>query len=70
MGMIGMFVFMGAFLHLLAGAIPLILLAGGAMAAYLGYEDAAGKLHFIWKTEAPETSIDSEAQLRSPAPPK
>jgi len=33
--MIGMFVFMGAFLHLLAGAIPLILLGGGAMAAYL-----------------------------------
>jgi hypothetical protein len=68
--MIGMFVFMGAFLHLLAGAIPLIFLAGGAMAAYLGYEDVTGKLHFIWKTEAPETSIDSVGQLRSPAPPK
>jgi hypothetical protein len=66
--MIGMFVFMGAFLHLLSGAIPLILFAGGAMAAYLGYEDVTGTLHCIWTTEAPETSIGSEAQLRSPAP--
>jgi hypothetical protein len=64
LGIIGMFVFMGPFLHLLAGAIPLMLLAGGAMAAYLGYDEVKDKLPFTRKTEAPETSINSEAQLR------
>jgi hypothetical protein len=67
LGIIGMFVFMGPFLHLLAGAIPLMLLAGGAMAAYLGYDEVKDKLPFTRKTEAAESPVDSEAQLREEA---
>jgi hypothetical protein len=63
LGVIGMFVFMGPFLHLLAGAIPLMLLVGGAMAAYLGYDEVKEKLPFSKKTE--ETSYgSSESSLK------
>jgi hypothetical protein len=67
LGIIGMFVFMGPFLHLLAGAIPLMLLAGGAMAAYLGYDEVKDKLPFTRKTETQESTVSSEAQLREEA---
>ena len=67
LGIIGMFVFMGPFLHLLAGAIPLMLIAGGAMAAYLGYDEVKDKLPFGKKAETTESSINSEAQLREEA---
>jgi hypothetical protein len=68
LGIIGMFVFMGPFLHLLAGAIPLMLLAGGAMAAYLGYDEVKDKLPFTRKAETTESSaVNSETQLREEA---
>jgi hypothetical protein len=67
LGIIGMFVFMGPFLHLLAGAIPLLLLAGGAMAAYLGYDEVKDKLPFTRKDEAAESAVNSETQLREEA---
>ena len=67
LGIIGMFVFMGPFLHLLAGAIPLLLLAGGAMAAYLGYDEVKDKLPFTRKDEATESAVNSETQLREEA---
>jgi len=66
LGIIGMFVFMGPFLHLLAGAIPLMLLAGGAMAAYLGYDEVKDKLPFTRKVET-ESPINTETQLREEA---
>ncbi len=66
LGIIGMFVFMGPFLHLLAGAIPLMLLAGGAMAAYLGYDEVKDKLPFTRKIET-ESAVSSEAQAREEA---
>lgn len=67
LGIIGMFVFMGPFLHLLAGAIPLMLLAGGAMAAYLGYDEVKDKLPFSKKQETQEPAFSSEAKLREEA---
>ncbi len=67
LGIIGMFVFMGPFLHLLAGAIPLMLIAGGAMAAYLGYDEVKDKLPFTRKAETTESSVNSETQLREEA---
>jgi hypothetical protein len=67
LGIIGMFVFMGPFLHLLAGAIPLMLLAGGAMAAYLGYDEVKDRLPFTRKTEATEAPVNSDTQLREEA---
>ncbi len=66
LGIVGMFVFMGPFLHLLAGAIPLMLLAGGAMAAYLGYDEVKDKLPFTRKLET-EAPVNTENQLREEA---
>ncbi|MCU0589033.1 MAG: hypothetical protein MUF52_12890 [Syntrophobacteraceae bacterium] len=51
LGLIGIFAFFGPFLHLLAGAVPLMLLLGGAMAAYLGYDEVKDKLPFPKKQE-------------------
>ena len=44
LGIIGIFVFFKPFLYLLAGAVPAMLLLGGAMAAYLGYDEVKDKL--------------------------
>lgn len=51
LGIIGIFAFFGPFLQLLAGAIPVMLLLGGAMAAYLGYDEVKEKLPFPKKKE-------------------
>lgn len=67
LGIIGIFVFMGPFLHLLAGAIPLMLLAGGAMAAYLGYDEVKDKLPFPKKEKAEEPAFGADAKLREEA---
>lgn len=52
LGVIGVLIFFGPFLNLLAGAVPLMLLVGGAMAAYLGYDEVKDKLPFGRKDEA------------------
>ncbi len=66
LGLIGIFAFFGPFLHLLAGAVPLMLLLGGAMAAYLGYDEVKDKLPFPKKQEegstASESSFKEEAE--------
>jgi hypothetical protein len=51
LGIIGIFVFFKQFLLLLAGAIPAMLLLGGAMAAYLGYDEVKDKLPGFGKKE-------------------
>lgn len=40
LGLIGLILGWSQFLNLLAGGIPLLLLLGGALAIYLGYEEA------------------------------
>ena len=54
LGIIGIAVWFGAFLQLLAGALPPILLLGGGLALYLGFDE----LKDSWKkdegVEAPE----------------
>jgi hypothetical protein len=68
LGLIGMLVFFGPFLHLLAGAIPLMLLVGGAMAAYLGYDEVKEKLPFPKNKETREgTEVNAETKLREEA---
>lgn len=66
LGLIGIFAFFGPFLHLLAGAVPLMLILGGAMAAYLGYDEVKDKLPFPKKKEegapAPEAGLKEEAE--------
>jgi hypothetical protein len=44
LGLISLGFFWRDFLSLLAGTIPLLLLLGGALAVYLGYEEAKDKL--------------------------
>lgn len=65
LGLIGIFAFFGPFLHLLAGAVPLMLLLGGAMAAYLGYDEVKDKLPFPKKQEEPVA--DASAGLKEEA---
>jgi len=56
LGIIGIAVWFGAFLQLLAGALPPILLLGGGLALYLGFDE----LKDTWKkdegADAPEQS--------------
>ncbi len=53
LGLIGLGIWWRQFLDLLAGSIPLFLLLGGALAVYLGYEEAKDKL--FAKTPAGES---------------
>jgi len=47
LGLIGLTVWFPAFLQLLAGAIPIMLLLGGGLAIYLGFDE----LKDSWKKE-------------------
>lgn len=70
LGIIGIFVFFGPFLYLLAGAVPLMLLLGGAMAAYLGYDEVKDKLPFKKKDIAEEVGSaagQAESKLKEEA---
>ncbi|MEW6386496.1 MAG: hypothetical protein AB1491_03150 [Thermodesulfobacteriota bacterium] len=51
LGLIGLGLWFGDFLTLLKGGIPLLLLLGGALAVYLGFEEAKDK--FFKKPETP-----------------
>jgi cell division protein FtsB len=55
LGLIGLGLWWQHFLSLLAGGIPLLLLLGGALAVYLGFEEAKDK--FFKKPES--TSFES-----------
>ena len=48
-GVIGLAVWFSAFLQLLAGAIPIMLLLGGCLALYLGFDE----LKDTWQKETP-----------------
>ncbi|HEX9884560.1 MAG TPA: hypothetical protein VGA79_11390 [Desulfobaccales bacterium] len=51
LGLIGLGLWWREFLGLLAGGLPLLLLLGGALAVYLGYEET--KDRFFKKSEPP-----------------
>lgn len=51
LGLIGLGFWWREFLSLLAGGLPLLLLLGGALAVYLGFEETKDK--FFKKTEPP-----------------
>jgi len=53
LGLIGLSVWFGAFLQLLAGALPVMLLLGGGLALYLGFDE----LKDTWKKD--DTSFDT-----------
>jgi len=55
LGLIGMSVWWKPFLQLLAGAIPVMLLLGGGLALYLGFDE----LKDTWKKD--DTAFDTAA---------
>ena len=58
LGIVGIAVWFGAFLQLLAGALPPVLLLGGGLALYLGFDE----LKDTWKkdegVDAPASNDD------------
>ena len=60
LGIIGISVWFGAFLQLLAGAVPIMLLMGGALALYLGFDE----LKDTWKKDenAPEAPENEDTE--------
>jgi hypothetical protein len=63
LGLIGFGFFHSQVFNLLAGSLPLILLLGGALAVYLGFEETKDK--FVKKPETPayEPPKVSEAEV-------
>jgi hypothetical protein len=53
LGLIGLSVWFGEFLQLLAGAIPVMLLLGGGLALYLGFDE----LKDTWKKDDSATDV-------------
>ncbi|MEE4114495.1 MAG: hypothetical protein V2I40_16880 [Desulfobacteraceae bacterium] len=61
LGLIGLSVWFGEFLQLLAGAIPVMLLLGGGLALYLGFDE----LKDTWKKDdntADDGAADDDAE--------
>lgn len=54
-GLIGLGIFWRDFFDLLAGAIPIMLLGGGGLAIYLGFDE----LKDSWKKDEESASIES-----------
>ncbi len=65
LGFLGVIIGFQHVMGFIAGAIPLILLLGGAMAAYLGYDEVKEKLPFRKCADAPEGG--SESRLKEEA---
>ncbi|MBF0120998.1 MAG: hypothetical protein HQK79_19385 [Desulfobacterales bacterium] len=55
LGIIGLAVFFKAFLQLIAGSVPVMLLLGGGLALYLGFDE----LKDTWKKDE-DTTLPSE----------
>jgi hypothetical protein len=65
LGFLGIIIWYDAVFRFIGGAIPLMLLFGGLMAAYLGYDEVKDKLPFSKSSENLEPSND--AKLREEA---
>ena len=63
LGLIGLGMWWREFLSLLAGGLPLILLLGGALAVYLGFEETKDKFFKKGETPAYEPPKVSEAEV-------
>lgn len=57
LGILGIIFWWGDFIQILRGSVPLILLLGGALAAYLGFEEIKDK-------RAAETFEDTTSDLK------
>lgn len=65
LGLLAIIIWHNAVLKIILSTIPLILLFGGLMAAYLGYDEAKDKLPFSKSGESQQPSND--AKLREEA---
>jgi hypothetical protein len=65
LGVLGIIIWHHAVFRIILGAIPLILLLGGLMAAYLGYDEVKDKLPCCKARETREPS--NNAKLREEA---
>jgi hypothetical protein len=65
LGLLGIMIWHHAVLKIILSAIPLILLLGGLMAAYLGFDEAKEKLPFKKARETQEPA--SDARLKEEA---
>jgi hypothetical protein len=65
LGLIGLGMWWRQFLSLLAGGLPLLLLLGGALAVYLGYEEAKDKFFKKPETPAYEPPKMAEAEVEN-----
>jgi hypothetical protein len=61
LGVIGIIVWFGDFLDLLKGGVPLMLILGGALAAYLGFEEIKDK-RSAEKFEEPPADLKKEVE--------
>ena len=57
LGLIGLSVWFSEFLQLLAGAIPVMLLLGGGLAIYLGFDE----MKDTWKKDDSSSGADSDS---------
>jgi len=64
-GFILLLVWWKPFLALLAGALPIMLLFGGAIAAYLGYDEVKDKVPYFGKKEEGTSPVGDTAQSTS-----
>jgi uncharacterized protein YlxW (UPF0749 family) len=62
LGLLGIIIWHHAVFKIILGAIPLILLLGGLMAAYLGYDEVKEKLPFHKARETQEPTSDARLQ--------
>jgi cell division protein FtsB len=58
LGLIGLSVWFKPFLQLLAGAIPIMLLLGGGLALYLGFDE----LKDTWKSKKEEAAEEAKEE--------
>lgn len=63
LGLIGLGMWWRHFLSLLAGGLPLLLLLGGALAVYLGFEETKDKFFKKAETPAYEPPKMAEAEV-------
>ncbi|MBW1979597.1 MAG: hypothetical protein JRJ12_00085 [Deltaproteobacteria bacterium] len=69
-GVILLIVWWVPFLQLLAGALPVTLLLGGAVAAYLGFDEVKDKLPYFGKKQeeaAPTVDTDDSSKYKEEA---
>ena len=58
LGLIGLVIWWGSFLMVIKGTIPIMLLLGGALAIYLGFDE----LKDTWKDEAVDTDLGEKGE--------